>query len=1010
MANVELKFSTDLNAAKKEVAGFRKEYAEMVKAVEKPLRQVDALKKTQENAKAASAEFYAAKRSVEQLAKAMEAASGAPVKGLAAEMNKAERALARASTEFERQKAKVREQRAELRAAGVDTRNLAAEQRRLDAEMAKGMTAGRNDLAVRGIRERANALSEVTRQQRLANIEQAKSSLGVTQYRAAGAQIDRLRGQYELLRKSGSLTAKELEIAQRNLTQRINESRAALRGMAGEQQKIGGGRIGAGTVAAGVGAAYSSAQALRGYAQVTDTAKQMEAQLRLATSSQEEFNRVQEELFTIAQNTASPVDEVVKLYARLAPALDEVGRKGDATKVIDALSKALKINGATTGETASVLQQFSQAMGSGVLRGEEFNAIAEAAPPLLRAMAQGLGVPTGALRAMAAEGQLTAEVITDLTVQALPDLSKAAEKLPDTVGNALTRLRNDLVKAFGDGDSSGLVTAITKLRELLTDPATIQALNDLAAGMATLAGYTITAAREFTAFAKELAFAAANASGNIDELEKLKKVLAGVKAARDGGDFIGRPTATFFMDSKQLDDWVKELEGKIEALNAKIAGMTVEAYREMQKGAEQAAEQQKAAAEEQVAADEYRFRHFTKYVGDLKSKQGEALKNAEAYLNKQVALERKATQDLEKAKQAQLETQQRYTAALAGLSGGGTASYGAAQDLKVKASQALTSGDVEGAKQYAQAALKMLQDLADAGENTFGFQGFIRSLQGIEEAADQINVDEAKTALDELQKKGIDLKFLLDSLSKTTITVKLDDAALETARQQIIELSNLAGKPISIITTAAKPGSEAGSTGAAPLAPAITPQVDPAAVSAAQQQISSLAQTLQQQLIIPVTPVAGGAPKIYQDGNSFSQFPPSGFATGGWTGPGGKYKPAGIVHAGEHVQPQEVVREPGALSFLEMIRRNGFRATLAKMQSGMRGYAEGGLVSSSALTPRFPGMGDQLEHAATAGPNMPDLGRVEFDMGGGNSFSMYAERNQVSEIRTAAKKFGRTHR
>ncbi|MCQ4280481.1 tape measure protein [Pseudomonas stutzeri] len=736
----------------------------------------------------------------------------------------------------------------------------------------------------------------------------------------------------------------------------------------------------------------------------------MDAQLRLATNSQEEFNRAQQELFTIAQNTAAPVDDVVRVYARLAPALDEIGRKGDATKVVDALSKALKINGATTAESSSVLQQFSQAMGSGVLRGEEFNAIAEAAPPLMRALAQGLGVPTGALRAMASEGQLTAEVITDLTVQALPDLTKAAEKLPDTVGNAMARLRNDLVKAFGEGDSSGLVTAITKLRELLTDPATVQALNDLAAGMATLAGYTITAAREFTAFAKELSFAAAGAAGHIDELEKLKKTLAGVKAARDGGDFIGRPTATFFMDTKQLDDWVKELEGKIEAMNAKIAGMTLEAYRQMQKGAQQAADQQKAAAEEQIAADEYRFRHFTKYVGDLKSKQGEALKNAEAYLNKQVALERKATQDLEKAKQAQLETQQRYTEALAGLSGGGTASYGAAQDLKVKASQALTSGDVEGAKQYAQAALKMLQDLADAGENTFGFEGFIRSLQGIEDAADKINVDKAKQALDDVKKKGVDLKALLDSLSKTTITVKMDDAALEAVRQQIIDLSNLAGKPISIITTAAKPGSEGG-TGPAPLAPAITPQVDPAAVSAAQQQISSLAQALQQQLVIPVTPVATGSPTIYQNGNSYSQFPSQeGFAAGGWTGPGGKYKPAGIVHAGEHVQPQEVVREPGALPFLEMIRRNGFRATLAKMQSGMRGYAEGGLVSSSALTPRFPGIGDQLERAATAGPNMPDLGRVEFDMGGGNSFSMYAERNQISEIRTAAKKFGRTHR
>lgn len=1010
MANVELKISTDLNAATKEVAGFRKEYADMVKAVEKPLRQIDALKQTQESAKQAAAEMFAARRRVDELRQAM-ASAGQPVKSLERDLTAAEQAVAQASLAFDRQKNKVREQRAELRAAGVDTRNLATEQKRLQTEMAKGIDAGRHDLATRGIRERANALAEMTRQQRLTNIEQARSSLGVTQYRAAGTEIDRLRGQYELLRKSGSLTAKELEVAQRTLTQRINESRLALRGMSGEQQRAGGNRIGAGAIATGVGAAYSSAQALRGYANVTDTAKQMEAQLRLATDSQEEFNRAQEELFTIAQNTATPVDDVVKLYARLAPALDEIGRKDDAPKVVDALSKALKINGATTAESSSVLQQFSQAMSSGVLRGEEFNAIAEAAPPLLRALAQGLGVPTGALRGMAAEGLLTAEVITDLTVKALPDLTTAAQQLPDTVGSALTRLRNDLIKAFGEGDSSGLVAAITKLRELLTDPATVQALNDLAAGMATLAGYTVTAAREFTAFAKELAYAAAGAAGHIDELEKLKKTLAGVKAARDGGDFIGRPTATFFMDTKQLDAWAKELEGKIEAVNAKLAGMSVDAYRKMEEGAQQAAEQQKAAAEAQVAADEYRFRHFTQYVSDLKSKQSEALKNAKDYLTKHVALERKAAQDLANAKKAQLETQQRYTEALAGLSGGGTASYGAAQALKTKANQALVSGDVEGAKQYAQAALKMLQDLATAGENTFGFEGFIRSLQGIEDAADQINVDKATLALDEVKQKGVDLKAMLDSLSKTTITVKMDDAALETVRQQIMELSQLAGKPISIITTAAKPGTE-GAAGAGSLAPAITPQVDPAAVSAAQQQVGALAQSLQQQLVIPVTPVmTGGAAKIHQNGNSFSQFPPpSEYASGGWTGPGGKYLPAGIVHAGEHVQPQEVVREPGALAFLERIRRKGFRATLKEMESRLGGYTVGGLVSSSALTPRFPGMGDQLEHAATSGRDIPDIGRVEFDMGGGDSFHMYAERKQVNEMRMAARKFARTHR
>jgi hypothetical protein len=68
---------------------------------------------------------------------------------------------------------------------------------------------------------------------------------------------------------------------------------------------------------------------------------------------------------------------------------------------------------------------------------------------------------------------------------------------------------------------------------------------------------------------------------------------------------------------------------------------------------------------------------------------------------------------------------------------------------------------------------------------------------------------------------------------------------------------------------------------------------------------------------------------------------PSGFAGGGWTGPGGKFKPAGIVHAEEFVTRSEVVRQPGALSFLSRFNRVGMQA--------LRGYASGGLVSDMAI-------------------------------------------------------------
>ena len=71
-----------------------------------------------------------------------------------------------------------------------------------------------------------------------------------------------------------------------------------------------------------------------------------------------------------------------------------------------------------------------------------------------------------------------------------------------------------------------------------------------------------------------------------------------------------------------------------------------------------------------------------------------------------------------------------------------------------------------------------------------------------------------------------------------------------------------------------------------------------------------------------------------------------GFADGGWTGPGGKYKPAGIVHAEEFVHRREVVRQPGALPFLWDFNRRG----MAALHDWRAGYAEGGLVTQPSIS------------------------------------------------------------
>ena len=105
--------------------------------------------------------------------------------------------------------------------------------------------------------------------------------------------------------------------------------------------------------------------------------------------------------------------------------------------------------------------------------------------------------------------------------------------------------------------------------------------------------------------------------------------------------------------------------------------------------------------------------------------------------------------------------------------------------------------------------------------------------------------------------------------------------------------------------------------------------------------------------------------------------PAEGFAYGGWTGSGGKYEPAGIVHRGEYVLPQEVVRQSGALAFLERLRRQGM--------SALKGYASGGLVSGinpgtlrnvgssgTTATPVVLDLGALGRYSTSAAPDVAD--------------------------------------
>ncbi|MGL5156612.1 MAG: tape measure protein, partial [Aeromonas veronii] len=128
---------------------------------------------------------------------------------------------------------------------------------------------------------------------------------------------------------------------------------------------------------------------------------------------------------------------------------------------VETIAKAMSVSGATTAEMEGSLVQLSQAFGAGALRGEEFNSVNEAAPRLMQALADSLGVARGQLKSMAAEGQLTTEVLYSAwngQSKAAAQIQSEFEKMSVTAGAKIAQAQNNLTKWIGENQTAISVT------------------------------------------------------------------------------------------------------------------------------------------------------------------------------------------------------------------------------------------------------------------------------------------------------------------------------------------------------------------------------------------------------------------------------------------------------------------------------------------------------------------------------------------------------------------------
>jgi len=193
-----------------------------------------------------------------------------------------------------------------------------------------------------------------------------------------------------------------------------------------------------------------------GIVKIADEYVGLQARLKLATTSQLEFNTANAALFAIAQQNGVPLKESLGLYSKLAPALKELGATQTQTLAMtDLVGKSLRLSGAGAAESASAMLQFSQALGSGVLRGDEFNSLMENSPRLMKAVAEGMNAPISSLRAMAEAGELTADKVVNSLLSQKSKLEEEYSSLPLTVSAAWTKLGNAVTAEVGRLDKAG---------------------------------------------------------------------------------------------------------------------------------------------------------------------------------------------------------------------------------------------------------------------------------------------------------------------------------------------------------------------------------------------------------------------------------------------------------------------------------------------------------------------------------------------------------------------------
>lgn len=270
------------------------------------------------------------------------------------------------------------------------------------------------------------------------------------------------------------------------------------------------------------------AMPIAGVAALADQWTNLTNKLANANIENEKMVDIQTRVFDISQRTRTSLDATSTLYSRMARSLAQYHVTAvEVAQVTETINKAMIVSGATTAESTAAIIQFSQALQSGVLRGDEFRSVMEQAPRLGKMIADGLGVGTAGLRKLALQGQLTTDVVINAISKASNTIDEEFNRTIPTFSQNLEIATNNAIKFAGtttaiSGSVSALGNGIVFLSEHLEELSNIALI-----AAASLGGKMVSGAQKWLiAEAQVTASSARVQSANIAVVDGLTKTAA----------------------------------------------------------------------------------------------------------------------------------------------------------------------------------------------------------------------------------------------------------------------------------------------------------------------------------------------------------------------------------------------------------------------------------------------------------------------------------------------------